>query len=327
MPAKNHSEPVNSQTDIAEDEIELMDFLRVIWEHKLLIVIGTLACILMGAIISFSLPKFFQVEMIIKPGVITEKMNQRIIYADEPENIKTFIQKNVKKSEIQKVMDASGKKYSDPLKYSVKIPRRSSLLVITHETANPAQGVKLLSVLFDVITDYYSDRKNTYKDNYENEIRMLKEGLIGNESSQSHTKETVDTLFQLEHQISKELNLLNERKNHFKGDLSYLQLKSNYNNQMIEITRERAVAQETLIKLKEQQRVITEKIQYLESRMDKIQMIELVKPPSATNHPIKPNVKLNMMMATAAGFFVMLLVSFFLEYIKNYQKRNPKKID
>jgi hypothetical protein len=31
MPA-NHSEPVKSQTDIPEDEIELIDLLRVIWK-------------------------------------------------------------------------------------------------------------------------------------------------------------------------------------------------------------------------------------------------------------------------------------------------------
>jgi hypothetical protein len=36
MPA-NHPEPMKSQTDISEDEIELIDLLRVIWKWKYLI--------------------------------------------------------------------------------------------------------------------------------------------------------------------------------------------------------------------------------------------------------------------------------------------------
>ena len=51
MPA-NNSEPVKSQTNIPEDEIELIDLLRVIWKWKYLIIGGTFVFGIVAAIIS-----------------------------------------------------------------------------------------------------------------------------------------------------------------------------------------------------------------------------------------------------------------------------------
>ncbi len=47
----------------AEDEIELMEILLVLWNNKVLIIVGTLVCIILGAIVSSTLPKLYQVQM------------------------------------------------------------------------------------------------------------------------------------------------------------------------------------------------------------------------------------------------------------------------
>lgn len=51
-----------------EDEIELMDFLNVIWKKKWLIILPTLFCVIIAGIISFRLPRIWEVDAIIQPS-------------------------------------------------------------------------------------------------------------------------------------------------------------------------------------------------------------------------------------------------------------------
>jgi len=51
-----------------EDEIELMDYLNVIWKKKWLIILPTLFCVVIVGIISFRLPHIWEVDAIIQPS-------------------------------------------------------------------------------------------------------------------------------------------------------------------------------------------------------------------------------------------------------------------
>lgn len=51
-----------------EDEIELMDYLNVIWKKKWLIILPTLFCVIIVGIISFSLPHIWEVDAVIQPS-------------------------------------------------------------------------------------------------------------------------------------------------------------------------------------------------------------------------------------------------------------------
>jgi len=51
-----------------EDEIELMDYLNVIWKKKWLIILPTLFCVIIVGIISFRLPRIWEVDAVIQPS-------------------------------------------------------------------------------------------------------------------------------------------------------------------------------------------------------------------------------------------------------------------
>ena len=63
----NHSEPVSKQAEYPEDEIELIDLLRVIWKWKYLIIGGTLVCAIAAMVISSIMPKIYRIETVIHP--------------------------------------------------------------------------------------------------------------------------------------------------------------------------------------------------------------------------------------------------------------------
>ncbi|MBE0461805.1 MAG: hypothetical protein IBX60_09270 [Candidatus Aminicenantes bacterium] len=73
-----------------KDEIELMDILNVIWKKKWLIILPTLLCVIAAGIISFSLPKVWEIDAIIQPSkffVQTEQGRFEEIYVVEPKQI------------------------------------------------------------------------------------------------------------------------------------------------------------------------------------------------------------------------------------------------
>ena len=76
-----------------------------------------------------------------------------------------------------------------------------------------------------------------------------------------------------------------------------------------------------LFRLKKQIVTLEREIKELEEEKNNIQTIQILQPPSATILPVKQiktkrNV-LNVLLASIVGLFLMLFVTFFLEYIIN----------
>ncbi len=90
-----NSKPIRSveyKTDYPEDEIELIDLLRVIWKWKYLIIGGTLVCAIAAMVISSIMPKIYRIETVIRPGILSFGEDGKSIYIDTPDNIKALIE-------------------------------------------------------------------------------------------------------------------------------------------------------------------------------------------------------------------------------------------
>ena len=70
-----------------EDEINLFDYLLVLWKWKWLIIGGTLICAIVAAIISLQMPKSHVISMAIEPGVIGLDDKGNKLYMDSKEII------------------------------------------------------------------------------------------------------------------------------------------------------------------------------------------------------------------------------------------------
>jgi len=92
MDKTQQPEPTRYREEQFEDEIELMDYLRVIWKWKYLIVGGTLVCAIVAWAISFSIPKVYRIDMVVRPGMLTMDEKGNDVYVDSPQNIKAVIE-------------------------------------------------------------------------------------------------------------------------------------------------------------------------------------------------------------------------------------------
>ena len=50
------------------EEIELMDYFLVIWKRKWLIILPTLFCVVAVGVVSFMLPRIWEVDAIVQPS-------------------------------------------------------------------------------------------------------------------------------------------------------------------------------------------------------------------------------------------------------------------
>jgi len=86
-----------------DDEIELMDYILVMWKWKYLILAGTFAFALVVAIISFiawkQQPTMYRTSIVLKPGVLEIDETGNKVFIDSPEKIKALI-----KNEIEKIV-------------------------------------------------------------------------------------------------------------------------------------------------------------------------------------------------------------------------------
>ena len=91
----NNTHPIDMQAqsyDQYEDEIELMDYLKVLWKWKYLILVGTLVCVVAAAVISLNMTKIYGITTVLQPGMLKATEDGKIVYIDSPENIKAVIE-------------------------------------------------------------------------------------------------------------------------------------------------------------------------------------------------------------------------------------------
>lgn len=170
-----------SLRDPATDEIELIDIFRVIWKWKYLILTGTLVCALVAGVLSFVMPEFYSVDMVLRPGILKVKEDGSNTYIDSPENIKALIDAGTFEKEILNEVANSedrnlpdGRDMPKSLDFKTDIPRDSNTLKISYETADINLGKEILQHLKSSLIEKYKKLVDYYQKEYETKISLKK---------------------------------------------------------------------------------------------------------------------------------------------------------
>lgn len=200
MPAEHQSEPVKSRADIPEDEIELIDLLKVIWKWKYLIIGGTFVFGLVAAIISLNMTKIYSVDTILEPGIlsiINEGGNQdRRVYIDTPQNIKALIDVGSFENQISTHLGdlSNNSDFPRTINFKTNIPKQSNALKVSYEASNVEQGRQILNYLNDLLLKNYSQLIQYYKKDFDGKVQ-LKTSKVSELTNQiSNVKNQISTV-------------------------------------------------------------------------------------------------------------------------------------
>jgi len=153
------------QYDPYEDEIELMDYLKVLWKWKYLILLGTLACALIAGIVSFNMTKIYSVKTVLAPGVAKVEEGGKITYIASIQEIKTLIETGALEPTVLKQIKVPQKgDLPQSLAFKTTIPKGSNALEVAYETPQIDLGLSVLTHLnrallakFDGIVKYFNE--------------------------------------------------------------------------------------------------------------------------------------------------------------------------
>jgi capsular polysaccharide biosynthesis protein len=308
-----------------DDEIQLIDYLRVIWRWKWLIILGTFLCMVVAGVVSFNMPKIYEVSMTIEPGIIGVNIDGKFIYLDSRDNIEGKIKGDLYNRRIQKALNINP--LETDIKFEVKTQKGTNFIKVTSEwKENEVEfGKKALVHLVAVISEEYENVVQQRKGDYEKQILMEQNQIKENGATlkiiRDREKELLQDIKNVKDNTEK---IVRERNNvlQHKGnsdDISLLiysttiqQNVAYFNqlsNQINDIRTKKEIASMKLENLKVQ-------IDRLNLEKSIIKNIRVIQDPEASIRPIKPKKRLNILLAGVVAFMMMMFLAFFLEYIQ-----------
>jgi len=347
------------RTESYEDEIELMDYLLVIWKWKYLIIAGTLVCGLIAFAISITIPKppnRYRLEMVLAPGVKSIDESGKKVYINSPTDIQALIEGELKYTISDQIKNTSNPAMPNGLQYKITILPNTNLLKISCESQIADEGMKKLNYLTKALLNYYTEIIKNIKKIYEDEIQLKKSDLIILKADQGGLKKNIDNLHKriVEMEMKMKpisentemlirqrntLTKINNQQTTLTGLLianamqQNLSLENIYRSQLINHKFQKEKTEMDLLEIKKQIETLIVEIKKLEEEKNNIQNIQILKTPTATQIPIKkPKTKRNVLLASILGLSLMIFLSFFLEYLSKYkgvekQERGPLASD
>lgn len=352
---KSKSEIELQPYETYEDEIELMDLLKVLWKWKYLIIAGILAFAVLAAVISANMSKIYEVKMVVAPGLLKIDDNGKRLYIDSIKNIKTMIESGTFNDRILSGLDKDLEK--GPIKFKIEAPKDSNALRVLLETTDKTLGLKIMSDLGNLLQDkyktvvaYYQQEYGMQKDHKNSEVEKLN-GAIADEKAQiKANKLKIKDLSRSEKEIEKEIGgigkntelLISERNkflskqkhdenilsallytNTIQESIAYLNtlrittngIKSDINDAQLNVER----SENSIAGFDSQKKLISEEIADIEFKKNAIENIQILQHPKSSLSPVKPKIKLNILLAAIVGLFLTIFAAFFIEYISKHK--------
>ncbi len=323
----------NHKLEYYDDEIELMDYLLVIWKWKYVILAGTLAFGIAAAIISFIIlkqqPIMYRTSIVLKPGIVKIDENGKKVFIDTPENIKNLIENDLKYNILGQIKNSNNSKLSTALDFQVDMPKGSDKINVSLESASVEYGMTKLNYLIKDLSDESTEKAKFIKEKIEKQIEEKKHEfnilLLKEKEIKSMIKKYENKLSEIEsnRKLLKEKGDNSQSREYF---LNKLSVENNYLNTFQTYFNENEKAKLNLFGIQIKNDGLSIEIAKLEKEKQNIQIIQIVQPPITTELPKTNKIRRNLIRSSVTGFLSMLFLSFFLEYIQKYKKRAAEKL-
>ena len=333
--------------DEYEDEFVLMDYLNVIWKRKWLIVIPTLFLVIAVGIISFLLPKQWEIDAIIQPSkflVKTEGGQFEEIMIDDPKQIARQINEATYDNIIATELNLAIRKFP---KLKAENFRDTNLVRISIKEKDIENAKLILHSLFNHLKRQLDEKvdieiKGIDSDIKSKEIEMLRiEGEIkGNKNKFNIVKQRKKDIEREMNNIRKRIEALEKeqqlslkRKNRSESESLAMLLYSNeiqqslrYFNTLNELLSSKKIEEENInLEIENKEKIINQlenEIDNLNERKGRIDYAQLIKEPTSSVFPASPKKKLNILIAGILGLMAFTILAFFLESLEKHKAKS-----
>jgi len=202
--------PMQNNYYYPDDEIELIDYLRVLWKWKWLIIMITFVCMVAAGVVSFMMPKIYEVSMAIGSGVIDIKANGNPVYLDSTANIKAKIESGIYNSRILKNLNIDSRETQ--VKFKAANPKGTNLINISSEWTQDqmATGIKALEQLLIELSHDYEDIVQAKTKGIDSEILFNLSSIQGKKKQIDFQQAILKNIKARKNKLNQELMTLND---------------------------------------------------------------------------------------------------------------------
>jgi len=332
-----------------EDEIELMDYLNVIWKKKWLIILPTLFCVVIVGIISFRLPHIWEVDAIIQPskilvkteqgqfeevvvvspkqivGQISQESYNRLIGAELNLDIRTFPElkaENIKDTNLVKV--SIRERDTEEAKLILVSLFKHLKADLDEKIDIEMKGIDSQVKNQEIVKTMIEDQIKVFK----SKLRIVKQRKKEIEAEMSDVRKRIKSL-----EEEQSVNLKKEKRSESEslGMLLYsneIQQSLRYHNTLNELLNNKKIEEENLnLELDNGDKNISQienTVNDLNEKRGRIDYAQLIKEPTSSLSPVSPRKKLNVLIAGILSLMIFTILAFFLEYIRKNKAKEDK---
>lgn len=322
-----------------EDEINLIDYLRVLYKWKWMIILVTFVCMVAAGVLSFMMPKIHEISMSIEPGVIEIREKGGAVYLDSPANIKAKLETGSYNSRILKKLNIDPKKTQ--LRFKVTNPKNTNIVTISSEWEQDkiATGTKVSKQLVGELSYDYDKLVQAKKEDIDKQILLKLSDIQGKKEEVKLQEAILKNISERKNELIQEIKwvknnterMVQQRNRVLEGasggdDISLLlyfttvQQNVAYfnqlNNQLNDLKSKEEKIGAEIEQLKKGINDINTEIERLNIKKSYIENIKLISEPEASIFPVKPKKKLNIALAGVVGFMLAIFMAFLVEYIQ-----------
>ena len=333
--------------DKHENEIELIDFLNILWKRKWLIIFSTLSLVIAVGVISFLLPKKWEIDALIQPGkflIQTEGGQFEEVVVVDPKQISGQINEatynniianelNIKLIKFPK-LSATNLQDTNLVRISIKEKDVEKAKAILHSLFNHLKkqldekvGIEIKGIDSEIKSrEIEKSRIEEEIKSNKNKLNIVKQRKIEMEKEMKDIRERIKSL-------EEEQRLSLKKENRSESESLALLLYSNeiqqslmnYNTLSELLSRKKIEEENINLEIENGAKRIKQhenEINNLSERKGRIDLTQLIKEPTSSLSPVFPNEKLNILIAGILGLLIFAMLAFFLEYLEKQRVKD-----
>jgi uncharacterized protein involved in exopolysaccharide biosynthesis len=329
-----------------EDEIDLINILKVVWRWKILIIAGSLICGSISGISSYATwknkPKRYKTTMILEPKSSIAYSNGKKEYDLSIEYLQFLVDELLQSETLKGNENSIGNESEALWNVETSIPKRLDLMIISCESNEPEVGVDMLKQITNKVSekvkkemgilrnDKIEEKKRTLendeaeKEKYKKQISIISDRINDLRSKLIKVENNKKELIQQKENILSQKNIQDKTFSSlfFSNTIDQnLDLEGQYRKDIYQCLLEK---EDIEFKLNAK----LNSIKNLQSEIEELGFqnkglaVQIVKPPVAKLIPRKNKTKINVILGSFTGLFIMILIVFLVEYIKKAHYHN-----
>jgi len=290
-----------------DDEIDLMDYVKVILKRKLFILAVFLVAVLAATVFSFLSPRVYEIDTVLEMGNVGEKI------VEAPAQLMGRIEGDVYGAFIRAKLNISERDYPE---IKAENPKDTSLIRKIIESSEPQKAKRILKEGNNLIIAEHQEKLDSEKDLLEKKIVTIQANIGVVEKDIERVRTKILSLKEEERSLEAKVAALQQVLIYQQDpgtQFALFDAKEKLEAKKQEIENNHLQINSLQMQINDME----SQINTLEKQIKYIRPTVVIKEPTVSESPIKPRPLLNMAIAGILGLFIGAFLSFGREWWKN----------